>query len=535
MSVTGETSARTVGTHVFLSYSKTDRAFAEATCAKLESAGVKCWMAPRDIMPGAIWGEAIIDAIITSQLMILVFSRAANKSQQVAREVERAASRNVPLMPLRIEDVPLSKALELYLSTSQWLDAFTPPREQHLDRLVKAVKKLLGSAATAPPRTPSQDSVPRISVPVPEQREPARKRNVPIAALAAGAIALSAAGVWALTSFGGRHSPPNPTLSIAGPKLVSQVVGDTFTLRATLDQVLPGKSVITWESADTSVVRIERSRGVAVAIARGNARLYARTATSKDSVLVDVQPRLVESPPAIDSPRVVSSPASNRPAVASVQLTRPTKPLHVGDSLALSARPLDSVGRPLKMKVTWRSSAPNVASVDPSRGVLRGVASGQSTITASVGATSAAVSVSVVEKELVSQPPVRPMPETTVKNTTTSPPLAATTQRTLAEVCIAALRKPDQAWLSSHYAATTTGDQANLSALLSLVGKRGYAAQEIPLATADRLTDFQIRFSYVTAFGPKRTADAVFRVTPSLNNSRWEVASCRVEGRLVLP
>jgi hypothetical protein len=535
MSVTGETSARPVGTHVFLSYSKTDRAFAEATCAKLESAGIRCWMAPRDIMPGAIWGEAIIDAIITSQLMILVFSRAANKSQQVAREVERAASRNVPLLPLRIEDVPLSKALELYLSTSQWLDAFTPPREQHLDRLVKAVKKLLGSAATAPPRIPSQDAVPRISVPVPGQGAPARKRNA-IAALAAGAIALSAAGVWALSSFGGKNSPPNPTLSIAGPKRLSQVIGDTFTLRAALDQALPGKSVITWESADTSVVRIERSRGVAVAIARGSARLYATTVTSKDSVLVDVQPRLVESTPAIDSPPVVSSPAaSNRPSVASVQLTRPTKPLHVGDSLALSARPLDSAGRPLKMKVTWRSSAPNVATVDPSHGMLRGVASGQSTITANAGATSAAVSISVVEKELVSQPPVRPMPETTVKNTTTSPPLAATTQRTLAEACIAALRKPDQAWLSAHYAAATTGDQANLSALVSLVGKRGYAAQEIPLATADRLTDFQIRFSYVTSFGPKRTTDAVFKVTPSLNNGRWEVASCRVDGRLIVP
>jgi hypothetical protein len=39
---------------VFISHSSNDRATADAICAHLESAGIKCWIAPRDIEPGAI-------------------------------------------------------------------------------------------------------------------------------------------------------------------------------------------------------------------------------------------------------------------------------------------------------------------------------------------------------------------------------------------------------------------------------------------------------------------------------------------------
>ena len=40
----------------------------------MEAKGVRCWMAPRDILPGADWGESIIDAINDAKAMVLVFS-----------------------------------------------------------------------------------------------------------------------------------------------------------------------------------------------------------------------------------------------------------------------------------------------------------------------------------------------------------------------------------------------------------------------------------------------------------------------------
>src|SRR5215472_7170060 len=42
---------------VFISHSSKDREIADAICAHLESAGIKCWIAPRDIEPGATWTQ----------------------------------------------------------------------------------------------------------------------------------------------------------------------------------------------------------------------------------------------------------------------------------------------------------------------------------------------------------------------------------------------------------------------------------------------------------------------------------------------
>jgi hypothetical protein len=41
---------------------------------------------------------------------------------------------------LRLEDVPLSKHLEYYLSSVHWLDAITSPLEEHIDKLSGVVK-----------------------------------------------------------------------------------------------------------------------------------------------------------------------------------------------------------------------------------------------------------------------------------------------------------------------------------------------------------------------------------------------------------
>jgi hypothetical protein len=139
---------------VFLSYSSKDKTAADAACSVLEASGIRCWVAPRDIVPGADWGEAIIEAINGCQVMVLIFSGNANASQQVKREVERAVNRGLPIIPVRIENVLPTQALEYFLSTPHWLDAFTPPLQQHLEHLAATVKHLLAQP-DAPARPPS--------------------------------------------------------------------------------------------------------------------------------------------------------------------------------------------------------------------------------------------------------------------------------------------------------------------------------------------------------------------------------------------
>jgi TIR domain len=127
---------------VFISYPHQDKAAADAACARLEAEGIRCWIAPRDVPPGAEWAGAIVDAIDQCRAMVLIFSSSTNASRQIHREVQRAFDREVPVVSLRIENVVPEKALAYYMATVHWLDAMTPPLESHLHKLVASVKAL---------------------------------------------------------------------------------------------------------------------------------------------------------------------------------------------------------------------------------------------------------------------------------------------------------------------------------------------------------------------------------------------------------
>ena len=128
---------------VFVSYASGDKPVADAVCATLESHGVRCWIAPRDVLTGMHYGEAIIDAIHECRIMVLVFSSKANLSPHIPKEIERAVSQGVMVMPLRIEDVAPGKSLDYFIGSVHWLDALTPPLEVHLQKLAANVQTLL--------------------------------------------------------------------------------------------------------------------------------------------------------------------------------------------------------------------------------------------------------------------------------------------------------------------------------------------------------------------------------------------------------
>ena len=138
---------------VFLSYSHHDNDIALGVVAALEASGVDVWIAPRDIIPGAEWAAAIIDAISAARLIVLVFSSHSNDSPQVRREIERAVHKQLPILPFRTEHIRPSKSLEYFLSAQHWLDAFPPPYEAYYSRLCRHVLDLLG-AAPSPPADP---------------------------------------------------------------------------------------------------------------------------------------------------------------------------------------------------------------------------------------------------------------------------------------------------------------------------------------------------------------------------------------------
>src|SRR5262245_53335177 len=136
---------------VFISYSSKDKTVADALCGALESQGIPCWIAPRNIAYGSDYGEAIVDGINESRVMVLVFSSNANTSPHIKREVDRAVSKSLTIIPIRIEDVAPTRALEYYISPVHWLDAVTPPLEPHLEALADKIHALLGKAPAERP------------------------------------------------------------------------------------------------------------------------------------------------------------------------------------------------------------------------------------------------------------------------------------------------------------------------------------------------------------------------------------------------
>jgi hypothetical protein len=153
----------------FISYSSKDKTTADATCATLEANGIRCWMAPRDIVPGSDWSASIVEALDQCRVMVLIFSAHANASPQIRNEIARAVQRGVPVVPVRIEDIAPTKSLAYFMTAVHWLDALTPPLEHHLQRLGVSIKSLLQipvteaeatCAAKVPPSYPAPVVVP---------------------------------------------------------------------------------------------------------------------------------------------------------------------------------------------------------------------------------------------------------------------------------------------------------------------------------------------------------------------------------------
>jgi hypothetical protein len=154
------------GRRVFLSHASENADRAGEVCAHLERVGLRCWIAPRDIRPGRDWSREIIAGIDGSRAMVVLVSAEANASRQVAREVERADDRGIPLFPVRLADVEPGAGLEYFLGGSQWIDAFRPPFSVRMDHLVGAItadepaEQAAEHAAAVPAREPVPDIPP---------------------------------------------------------------------------------------------------------------------------------------------------------------------------------------------------------------------------------------------------------------------------------------------------------------------------------------------------------------------------------------
>ena len=106
-----------------MSYASEDASVADAVCGAIERAGVGCWIASRDVVPGEFYADAIVRAIDAANVLVLVLSRSAASSPHVVREVERAASKRHPVVSFRIDaraDAARARVLSQYLPLARY-------------------------------------------------------------------------------------------------------------------------------------------------------------------------------------------------------------------------------------------------------------------------------------------------------------------------------------------------------------------------------------------------------------------------------
>jgi TolB-like protein/Flp pilus assembly protein TadD len=129
---------------IFISHASQNRRIAETLCTTIESRGLRCWIARRDIGPGESFQEAIVRAIRSSYIMLLTFTKSANTSDEVKKELAVASLNKLVVIPLRFEDVAPSDAFAFEFATRQWIDMF-----ENWDR---AVEQLMARLITLHPQ-----------------------------------------------------------------------------------------------------------------------------------------------------------------------------------------------------------------------------------------------------------------------------------------------------------------------------------------------------------------------------------------------
>jgi hypothetical protein len=138
-----EDEAKLMKNDVFVSYAGENAGAAEIIVAALEAVKLRCFMAPRDIPPGMERAAAIVDAICETRLFLLLHSAHANRSLQMARELQLVHDRHIGVFAVRLDDSQAAPNIDFFLRRQSVFHAV--PLALRLEGLVCAVAARLGS------------------------------------------------------------------------------------------------------------------------------------------------------------------------------------------------------------------------------------------------------------------------------------------------------------------------------------------------------------------------------------------------------
>ena len=117
---------------VFISYSRKDTEVAERVCRQLDAAGISYFIDNGNIRGSEDFPDVISEAILDSELFLLLASQNSNESVYTKKEIVFATNHNTEILPYIIDGSSLPKGLELLLSNINWITVKSHPIETKL-------------------------------------------------------------------------------------------------------------------------------------------------------------------------------------------------------------------------------------------------------------------------------------------------------------------------------------------------------------------------------------------------------------------
>ena len=133
---------------VFISHSSKNAEVATSLVAYIEENGLKCFIAPRDIVGGISYAEQLVHAINDCEVFLLLVSEEINKSEQVLNELEIAVDNNKIILPFKIDESTYNDSYKYYLKRKHWINAIPDP-VLHFAEVLKTIRLLMNKGCDA--------------------------------------------------------------------------------------------------------------------------------------------------------------------------------------------------------------------------------------------------------------------------------------------------------------------------------------------------------------------------------------------------
>lgn len=107
---------------IYICYSREDNEVATEICHFLDQQGLSYWIDRRGIEPGDDYAQSIVNAINDSKLFLFIISENSGKSRFCMNELAFAVNNKKTVIPLRIDQAPLSDEISFFIANISWAD-----------------------------------------------------------------------------------------------------------------------------------------------------------------------------------------------------------------------------------------------------------------------------------------------------------------------------------------------------------------------------------------------------------------------------